>query len=286
MFSLKNTEQNECNFFPSGSFDSRKDSVEYNDLSEIKEPLKSGTFNITDEISSCGASNFIIYEEFSLIHSISGSAKHVKSPNCTPKNRNLFKLDEKQKDIIKQHKSSLSNEHKKNQASEKTKKIELLSNELEKMIKEKDLLKIELNYCKSVLNDYESCIKSLIKIFEGLKFLSETSIKSIPAFDHTNSKSTKQSLETISMYISSFSSMKSTKSVCSRDNSRKKCLKLDDIYPSILMLDSPEPPKQINLIKRQGSYLRKYEKSPNKELDNKFQIISKINLHDSFLVFL
>ncbi|OMJ69381.1 hypothetical protein SteCoe_32909 [Stentor coeruleus] len=283
MFSIKNTGQNEFNFFPSGSFDSRKDSAEFTDMSEIKESLKSGTFHITDEISSCGTSHIITYEEFSLILSRNGSAKHTKSPNSTPKNRKLFRLDERQKDIIKQHKSSLSNEHQKNLASEDTKNPELLSNELEKMTKENDLLKIELNYCKSILNDYESCIKSLKKIFEGLKFLSETSIKTIPTFDHTNSKSTRQSLETISMYISSFSNMKSVKSVCSRDDSRKKCLKLDDIYPSILIPDSPEPPKQINLIKRQCSYLRKYEKSPNKELDNKFQIISKINPHDSSL---
>lgn len=281
MFSLKNNEPSEYSFFPSGSFDSRKDSAEYTEMNEITELLKSGTFHLTDEMGSCGASRVITYEEFSLIFSKNRNRCDAKNINTTPKDKKIFMFDDNKKNIQKKHKYSLSDEAYNKFCSEETKKAELLYYELEKMTKENDLLKIELNYCKTILNDYESSIKILKGIFEGLKFLNANSIKTIPNFDNTNIKTIKQSLETISMYISSFTNLKSAKSVCSRDDFKKKSLKLDDIYPSIIIPDSPEPPKQINLIKRQNSNLKKYEKSPNKDLDNRFQIISKISPYDS-----
>lgn len=281
MFNVINPETSDYNFFPAGSFDSRKDSAEMSELLEFKEKRKSFSLSASEELFGSNYSQFIAYEELSPILK-NFISKEDGWASIEMSHKNQQKIIENIKQILPPPKDSLS-ERSKEKFSETgyLKRIENLSRELIKSEKENVMLKEQIGHYKELVDDYEESIRVINAILEGIRTLNFGNIKFMPRVDTLSSKSIKKSLESISLFISVLAN-KSVKALPTKEEPKKmKCLKLDDVYPSILIPESPEPPK-AKIIKRQSSNMNKLDKHNQYDKDSladKRKLI-KMNLHE------
>lgn len=238
MVSVLNTDPLDFNFFPPGSLESQKDSF--------------------------GTAEFPSFQTFSPIEESSNSKKiieYIEAPSqsdrkLTPKNRIVKTLEDSKTPAEKTQKFSKRDKEFWNESC-------LINNPAEtiEMQKEIAVLKIQLKNYQDLVFEYESSLKVFKSILEAAKRMNFTAWKIIPPFDDSSIKSARQSLEAISLHINNSLAEKPTKNSIFNEPKRIKCLKLDNVYPSIILPESPEPPKQANLIRRQNSIVGK-EKTP------------------------
>ena len=239
MVSVLNTDSSDFNFFPPGSLESQKDSF--------------------------GTAEFPSFQVFSPIEEASNSKKiieYIEAPSqsdrkLTPKNRIVKTLEDSKTPAEKTQKFSKRDKELWNESC----LINTSPAETIEMQKEIAMLRIQLRNYQDLVFEYEHSLKAFKSILEAAKRMNFTAWKIIPDFDDSSIKSARQSLEAISLYIINSLAEKSIKNSKFNEPKRIKCLKLDNVYPSILLPESPEPPKQANLIRRQNSIVGK-EKTP------------------------
>jgi hypothetical protein len=236
MVSVLNLELNSPTFFPPGSLESQLDSLETSDLVSLPSP---------DFDSPESKTTIIDYIE-------------VQSPRKVPSKpgKKCLEISKTPNQATQKFETPLKTlwESPSVLASRQT-SFELMSQDLQE---ELALLKVQVENYKQLINEYENSLKMINSILEGVKNLASHTFKSLPAFDSSNLKTSRQSLESISLYINNLVVEKSIRKHSKiYEGKRVKCLKLDNVYPSIIIPESPEPPKQANLIRRQNSIVEK-----------------------------
>lgn len=246
MVSVLINDSSDLSFFPPGSLESQKDS-----LGTAEFP----SFHVlSPKEESSSSKNIIEYIE----------AVNKSERKLTPKIRIVKASDESRTPVEKTQKFSKRDKELWNESC----LLNESPTEVNEMQKEISLLKMQLRNYQELVCEYESSLKVIKSILDGAKRMNFNAWKIIPAFDDSSIRSARQSLEAISLYISNSLVEKSIKNSIFNEPKRIKCLKLDNVYPSILLPESPEPPKQANIIRRQNSIAGK-EKVYEPESDKK-----------------
>ena len=233
MVSVLHNELSSPTYFPPGSLESQNDSLGNTDHALVSSPHFESPKN---------EKTIIDYIE------VPSERKHTLSTRISKAPEEIKTAGDKTQKFSKKEKEVF------NFVSFDEESKNLIESDEEKNDRHILALEIQLNNYKELIHEYESSLKMIKGIFDGIKSLAFQSFKSFPNFDDANLKNARQSLENISLYIKNMLVEKSIKKSSKVfEGKRIKCLKLDNVYPSIIIPESPEPPRQPNIIRRQSS---------------------------------
>ena len=269
MINFSKFASSEYNFFPSGSFDSRKDSDMF-EISESKDLLKAAFLSSSEDALFLNSPKFIAYEECCLRSSENSGKTKMHTSNkledCLiqiEQNTKIIENKVKSKSEFiksKSHDSGIQED-----AFRSPHEFSKLLIELNKSNEENASLKRQVNSYKEIIQDYLQGVKYIKSILENFKLMNPGELQDIPSIDDSTAKSISSSLESVSIYFSDMVKAPSSREM----KKRSECvqgnhLMLDNFKVRITPLDSPEPAKVgINNMKRQSSNMIRFDKNSN-----------------------